>query len=94
MPSNSDEVGPDEDADQQGEHRYVEGERTADVERVEQPGEATAFTLSLAWTAIHWDSKFCCDKKPVSAVGTESTNAATPRSQVARRRPRQVRKRS
>ena len=43
---------------------------------------------SLAWVAIHCESKFCCERYPVNAAPMEMTNATTPVVHVAFRRPR------
>ena len=50
----------------------------------------TALNASLPLVAIHWESKFCCDRYPVKHSTTEATNATTPVIQVSARRPRQA----
>src|SRR5947209_6014867 len=45
---------------------------------------------SLPWTAIHWASKFCCDRYPVKAVRMETVNVITPDTQVRPRPSRQA----
>ena len=47
------------------------------------------FVASLALTAIHWPSKFCCEMKPVNAVTMLTAKITTPTIQVDARPSRQ-----
>src|SRR5450759_4507304 len=50
----------------------------------------TEFSPSLAWPAIHCESKLDCTRKPVNDVPIEIPNSTTPVIHVMARLPRQA----
>ena len=58
--------------------------------RLKNAPTPAALNASLPLVAIHWESKFCCDRYPVKHSTTEATKATTPVIQVSQRRPRQA----
>ena len=60
----------------------------AEVEDVRTP-RPRLLIPSLAWVAIHCESKLVCTTYPVKAVAIDTKKATTPVTQV-RRRPRQA----